>query len=285
MSQPRILVTGATGTIGREVVRQLQQRGADFAVLASHSGRTLPGVLSVEGDFSDPASLQRAFKGFDTLFLLEPLVPNKVELARNAIDAAKAAGVRHIVRSSGAGADAGSPVPIAKVQGTIDQLVQGSGLGWTLLRPSFFMQNWVNFYADQLKAGTYHAAHGQGAVGTIDVRDIAESAAAVLVDPQAHAGKVYTLTGAEALTTGEQVAAIAEAVGKPIRYVDVPESAVEQALQAMGAPAQVVEWMLSLHYVVRQGWAAGLTDDVKALTGHAPRRFLDFVAENVAAWR
>lgn len=281
----RILVTGATGHIGSELVRLLQQRGADFAVLASPSGRKPPGVASVEGDFADPASLKRAFSGFDTLFLLLPLVPNKVELARNAVEAAKAAGVRHIVRSSGAGADADSPVAIAKLQGEIDRLVQGSGLGWTLLQPSFFMQNWVNLNLASLKAGAYHAPTGQGAIGVIDVRDIAESAAAVLADPPAHAGKTYVLTGPEALTNAQQVAAIAEAAGRRIEYVDVPEAAAEAAMRGAGMPSPLVEWLLSLSYVVKQGWAAGLTGEVQRLTGHAPRRFVDFVAENTAAFK
>ncbi len=163
MSQ-RILVTGATGNIGRHLVRELQQRGADFAVLASPSGRSAPGVLSVQGDFADRASLERAFQGFDVLFLLLPLVPQKVALGRNAVEAARAAGVRHIVVSSGAGADAASPVAIAQAQGEVDRLVQTSGLQWTLLRPGFFMQNWVNFHAAQLKSGTYRAPEGQGAI-------------------------------------------------------------------------------------------------------------------------
>jgi uncharacterized protein YbjT (DUF2867 family) len=282
---PRILVTGATGHIGRELVRVLQQREADFAVVTSPSGRNLPGVLSVEGDFADPASLERAFRGFDTLFLLLPLVPNKLEMARNAVQAAKAAGVKHIVRSSGAGADAASPVAIAQLQGRIDELVQGSGLAWTLLRPSFFMQNWVNYHADQLRAGAYHAPNGDGAIGVIDVRDIAESAAAVLLHPAAHAGRSYTLTGGEALTNAQQVAALSEASGRAMRYVDVPEASAQAAMQQMGMPAEVVEWFMSLHHVVKQGWAAGLTGDVAGLTGHPPRRFLDFANESAAALR
>ncbi|MED5620168.1 SDR family oxidoreductase [Ideonella sp. BN130291] len=281
----RILVTGATGHIGRELVRVLQQRKADFAVLTSPSGRSVPGVLSVEGDFADAASLERVFRGFDTLFLLLPLVPNKLELARNAVQAAKAAGVKHIVRSSGAGADAASPVAIAQLQGRIDELVQGSGLGWTLLRPSFFMQNWVNYYADQLKAGAYHAPNGNGAIGMIDVRDIAESAAAVLADPAVHAGRIYTLTGPEALTNAQQVAALSEASGRPMRYVDVPEAAAQAAMQQMGMPPVVIDWFMSLHHVVKEGWAAGLTDDVAQLTGHPPRRFLDFAAESASTLR
>ncbi|NRF68910.1 NmrA family NAD(P)-binding protein [Aquincola sp. S2] len=281
----RILVTGATGHIGRELVRRLQQQRADCAVLVSPSGRTVPGVLGVEADFADPASLARAFKGFDTLFLLLPLVPEKLALARNAVNAARAAGVRHIVRSSAAGADAGSPVAIARLQGQIDELVQTSGLGWTLLRPSFFMQNWVNYHGEQLKAGAWHAPTGNGAIGVIDVRDIADSAAAVLADPAAHAGRSYTLTGAEALSNAQQLAAISEAAGRRIDYVDVPESAAEAAMLGMGMPAPVIEWFMSLHHVVKQGWAAGLSDDVQALTGHAPRRFLDFVAENAGAFR
>lgn len=281
----RILVTCATGHIGRELVQQLQRRQANFAVLASPSGRTLPGVMSVEGDFADPASLERAFRGFDVLFLLLPLVPNKLELARNALQAAKAAGVRHIVRSSAAGADADSPVPIAKLQGSIDALVQGSGLAWTLLRPSFFMQNWVNYYAGQLKAGAYRAPQGQGAIGAIDVRDIAESAAAVLIDPAAHAGRICTLTGGESLTNVQQLAAMSEAAGHPIEYIDVPEADAQAAMRDMGMPEPVVGWFMDLHGVVKNGWAAGLTEDVKALTGHAPRRFVDFVRENASAWR
>jgi uncharacterized protein YbjT (DUF2867 family) len=281
----RILVTGATGHVGSELVRVLQQRKADFAVMASPSGRSAPGVLAVEGDFADRASLERAFRGFDVLFLLLPLVPNKLELARNAVAAAQAAGVKHIVRSSGAGADAASPLSIARLQGEIDELVRNSGLQWTVLRPSFFMQNWVNFHVGQLKTGAYRVPQGNGAIGMIDVRDIAESAAAVLLDPAAHAGHTYDLTGPEALTNAQMVAAISEAAGRRIEYIDVPEAAAESGLRAAGMPDQAVGWFMDLHHVVKQGWAAGLTGDVKTLTGHAPRRFVDFVRENVNAFR
>ena len=100
----RILLTGATGTIGTELAGQLRALGADFAVMNRTTGRAPQGVREVQGDFMDPASLARAFAGVDTLFLLFPLVPEMPAMATNAIAAAKAAGVRHVVRSSGAGA-------------------------------------------------------------------------------------------------------------------------------------------------------------------------------------
>ena len=105
----RILVTGASGNIGRELVKQLQARGADFAVMTSKPGSTPSGVPSVQGDFTRPDTLPAAFASVDTLFLLFPLTPGMDAMARNAVAAAKAAGVRHIVRSSGAGADSASP--------------------------------------------------------------------------------------------------------------------------------------------------------------------------------
>jgi uncharacterized protein YbjT (DUF2867 family) len=129
MTRNHILVTGATGTIGRALVAELQARGADFAVMSSR-----PAAGAVHGDFADVASLEQAFRGVDTLFLLLPLVPGKVALAQNALKAARAAGVRHIVRSSGAGADADSPVSIAALQGQIDALVAASGIAHTFLR-------------------------------------------------------------------------------------------------------------------------------------------------------
>ena len=278
MSTP-LLVTGATGTIGKELVQALNARGARFSVMSSQ-----PATGRVFGDFSDPASLRDAFAGVDTLFLLFPLAPDSLDLAANAVAAAKSAGVKHIVRSSGAGAQEGSGVSIADLQGRIDASIKASGIDYTLLRPNGFMQNWVNFYAGQLKAGVYAAPHGTAGISVIDVRDIAEAAAVVLTDPGAHVGQTYDLTGAEALSTGEQVARIARATGRAIRYDDISEDEAEKALRAWGLPDIMVRHFMSLNHVYKQGWAAAISPDVERLTGHAPRRFDDFARENAAAW-
>ncbi len=282
----RILVTGASGNIGRELVAQLRSSGADFGVMTSRPGRAPAGVREVHGDFTQRDALEAAFAGVDTLFLLFPLVPGMDAMARHAVAAAKSAGVKHIVRSSGAGADARSPASLARAHGEIDELIAGSGIASTLLRPSGFMQNLVNFHAGTIKdANAIFAPHGDGAMGVIDVRDIAEVAAQVLTQPARHAGAVYTLTGAEALTDAQMAAAISRAVGREIRYVDVPEAAAVASMTQMGFPAQLIDWLMSLNHVIKQGWAAGLSDDVRRLTGHAPRRFEAFAREHAAAWR
>ena len=279
----RILVSSATGTIGTALVQRLRELGATFTTMSSKPSARSP-QAHVVGDFDDRGSLERAFAGVDTLFLLLPLVPNKLALADNAIAAARAAGVMHIVRSSGAGADASSPVSLARLQGSIDAKIAASGIAHTLLRPSGFMQNWVTFSAGQVKAGTVYAPHGSGAQSVIDVRDIADVAAAILMHPAAHAGKAYTLTGAQALTDAQMLATISAATGRKVTYVDVPESAAHQAMLDMGMPEIMIDWFMSLNHVIKQGWAASITDDVQQLSGHAPRRFDDFVGENVAPW-
>jgi uncharacterized protein YbjT (DUF2867 family) len=279
------LITGASGTIGKELVKQLQARGADFAVMSSKPATVVGGLPAVRGDFADAASLRQAFAGVQTLFLLFPFTPESVDLARNAVEAAKASGVKHIVRSSGAGAQAGSPVAIADLQGRIDAMIERSGIAYTLLRPAGFMQNWVNFYAGQIKAGSYAAAHGDAAITMVDVRDIAEVAAIVLTHPVAHAGRAYTLTGGEALSTGEQVAKISRAIGRPVRYEAISPEQAETALRGWGQPPAQIALYSSLAHVYSQGWAAGMSPDVQTLTGHAPRSFADFVAEHVAAWQ
>jgi NAD(P)H dehydrogenase (quinone) len=285
MTRP-ILITGASGNIGRELVRLLQARGADFAVMTHRPGSAPPGVREVHGDFSRRETLDAAFAGVHTLFLLFPLQPGMQEMARNAVAAAQEAGVRHIVRSSGAGADSASPVSLARAHGEIDDVIAGSGIAATLLRPGMFMQNLIQFSAATIKgSGAIFAPHGDGAMGVVDVRDIAEAAAAVLLDPTPHAGAVYTLTGDAALTDAQMAATLSRAVGREIRYVDVPEHAAVDSMTQMGFPAQLVDWLMSLNHVVKQGWAAGLTDDVRKLTGHAPRTLQAFVEEHAAVWR
>ena len=281
----RILVTGAAGNIGAEIVKRLQARKADFAVMTHASGGAPAGAGETQGDFLDPASLRRAFEGVDTLFLLFPLVPEMPRMAANAVAAAKAAGVRHIVRSSGAGADAASPAAIAKVHGEIDALIRNSGIPFTLLLPTSFMQNLVNFYGAAIRDGALYAPRGDGATAVIDVRDIADVAVEVLTHPAAHAGQSYTLTGPENLTDAQMVSAIARQIGRDVRYVDVPETAAVDSLTRMGSPPQVIEWLMSLNHVIKQGWAAGVSPVVETITGRPPRNLADFVRENAAAWK
>lgn len=279
----RILITGASGTIGSALHTELRSRGADVTLMRSRPGQAEDG-RHVVADFNDPGSLRAAFEGHDTVFLLFSLNPDMLTQARNAVQAARDAGVRHLVRSSGAGADTTSPYALAREQGRIDETVQAAGLAWTLLRPNFFMQNHLSFNRDAIRSGTWHAAHGQGATAVIDVQDIARVAATVLLDPAAHAGQTYTLTGPEALTDAQQMAVIAEAIGRPVQHVDVPDEAARAAMASMGLPAVVIDWLDSLNQVVRAGHAGGLTDTVQALTGRAPTRFADFVARHRAAW-
>jgi uncharacterized protein YbjT (DUF2867 family) len=284
MSKPTILITGATGNIGTELTAQLRQAGANV-LAGSTSGKALNGVPGRTVDFKSPETLKAAFHGVDRLFLLFPLVPNKLELAGNAVAAARAAGVKHIVRSSGAGADPASPVAIARLQGEIDQLIIESGIAYTLLRPASFMQNWFVYYGGMIKSGTLYLSHADGKASFIDVRDIAAVAAAVLLDPAPHAGKSYTLTGPAALSASEVLDEIAKAGGPRATYTAVPESTAVESMKKMGMDDWTVGIMSSLNRVIAGGYANGLSEDVQTVIGRAPRSFAEFARDNVNAWR
>lgn len=281
----RILITGASGTIGSEVSRALQAQGLKFTVMTSKNTSHVGVLPTVLGSFANPDTLYHAFKDFDTVFLLVPLVPEMVEYGINAIDAAKRAGVRHIVRSSGAGADPNSQFVVARVHGAIDQHLKQSGLDWTILCPNSFMQNFLSYYREPILRNTYYMPHGVGAISLVDVRDIGECVAAVLANPQRHIGRTYTLTGGEALTNTEQMAIISAALGRSVRYIDIPEQAAIEAMTRDGFPQKVIEILMSLNAVIKSGYAAGISGDVEFLTRHMPRPFSKFVQESVRAWQ
>ena len=279
-----IVVTSATGTVGRQLIATLKTTDAKFSAMSSGTASELDGMPLVRGDFTQPESLKKAFAGIDTLFLLLPLAPDMLLMGRNAIAAAKAAGVRHVVRSSGAGADPDSPFALARVHGEIDRTLQDSGLAWTILRPNSFMQNHLTYNLAQIRAGCYYAPHGQGATSLIDVQDIAECAAGVLRDPMRHANRIYTLTGGEAIDNATQMAIISAATGREISYCDIPDSAAVQAMSNLGMPPTIIAWLSSLNAVIKTGYAAGTTSDVSELTGHLPRSYKDFVRTNAHRW-
>lgn len=279
-----ILVTGATGNIGRELVAQLKAAGANV-IASSNSGRAVEGVETRRADLADAASLAHAFRGIDTLFLLLPLQADMVTLAGNAVAAARAAGVTHIVRSSGAGADAASSIAIGRVQGEIDRLVMESGIAYTITRPNCFMQNFVTYYAGMIRDGALYLPQGDGKVSFVDVRDIAAVDATILRHPASHAGRIYELTGGEALSNADVAARIGAALGRKVEYVPVTDDAAIESMRAAGADAWSIDTLMSLNRMIAAGEAAAVSTDVQALLGRAPIAFERFVADYAGSWR
>jgi uncharacterized protein YbjT (DUF2867 family) len=280
----KILVTGASGNIGAPLVKTLQSLGADFAVMRSKP--VADGDIETRvADFTDVAALTKAFSGIDTLFLLFPLVENKIELAKNAATAAKAAGVKHIVRSSGAGADSSSTFALPKLQGSVDDILNATGIPTTFLRPGGFMQNYIAYQSQAIKDGTIYMADGGKSQALIDARDIAEVAARILTNPSEHAGKAYTLTGNEDFTGAQAAQTISQAIGKPVQHLSVPTETAVATMNQWGMPPFIINVMDSLNKIVSAGDASGVSPDVERILGRKPRTFAAFVNENAAAWK
>ena len=282
-----ILVTGATGTIGSQVVAHLAKKQdvtirAGVRDAAKAKGKLGANVTPVDFDYEKPDTLAAACKGADKVFLLTPFAPNQVELGTRLVDAAKAAGVKHIVKLSAMGADQEPGIQLGRWHRAIEKHVEASGIAWTFLRPNNFMDNFVSYYPPD-KEGAIYLPWGNGACSFIDARDVGAVAAACLTS-SGHEGKAYVPTGPEAFTIAQAAATLSEVTGRNIKYVDVPEAAAKKAMLDMGLPAWMVDGMMELHAVDKAGYAAIVTDDVKTLTGQAPRSFRDFARDNKSKW-
>jgi uncharacterized protein YbjT (DUF2867 family) len=281
-----ILVIGATGNVGGEVVRQLVQRGERvraFVRDGAAAAKLPAGVEVARGDLAHLETLLAALRGVDRMYLLPPMVPAMRELEAGAIRAAEQAGVRHVVKHSNMGAtEEASTLQRWHREG--EKLLEASRLQWTMVRPTGFMSNALA-WAHGIKAeGTVYSPGGDGKLSVVDPRDIAAVAVRALVEP-GHEGKAYEVTGREALSTAEQVDTISRAIQKPLRYVDVPESAARQSMLGMGMPAVIVEALLDFMALVRDGKGAVVSDAVEKVTGRPARAFADWVAENARVFQ
>ncbi|HKG14469.1 MAG TPA: SDR family oxidoreductase [Pyrinomonadaceae bacterium] len=283
-----ILITGATGTTGREVVGELQRLGASGvrAVVRDPARASFvrdAGFETVEGDFDRPETLDAALEGVGRALLLTPPSPHTYAYQRDFIEAAKRAGVRRIVKLSALGADASAPEGFGRWHGQAEEFLKASGLGWTILRPNFFMQNLLGQAQTIATQGALYQPGGDARASLIDARDIASVAARALTD-EGHEGKTYTLTGPEALSYAEAAAKISDATGKHVRYVSLTPEQFREGALAQGLPEWLVSALELLNELFASGDAAEVTDDVRGVGGKEPKTFDEFARDHAAAF-
>lgn len=279
-----ILVTGATGTIGSATVNALKAKGARFKVGARSPDKLEgQGVETVLFDWEKPETFGPALRGVEKIFLLTPnTTDQQTQYTKALVDASKGAGVQHIVRLSVMGADAEPGVLLGRMHRESEKAIQASGIAWTMLRPTFFMENFLNYYGiDPKKDGTAYLAYGQGKAVWVDGRDVGEVAAVALTS-RGHEGKAYNLTGPEALGAAEVLAILGEALGHKYTYVDIPEEQARKSMQDMHMPEWMVTAFLELDRMIRNGSATTPASGVKEVLGRPPRSFKDF-AKGLAA--
>lgn len=281
-----ILITGATGTNGTELIKLLSSRGVPVRAMVrdpkeGHSLGELPGVSLVVGDFDDRASLDQALAGTDKAFLLTPSSERAEAQQLSFIDAAKAAGVKHLVLFSQFASTVDSPVRFLRYHAVAEEAARRSGMAWTFLRPNLFMQG-VLLFKDMIAAtASFSVSAGDARVSIVDVRDIAAAAAEALTEP-GHEGRIYDLTGPEALTHTQMAEQLSAAIGREIRFVDVPEEAMAQAMLGIGMPAWQVEGLVEDYAHYRRGEAAVVCSGVQDATGNPPRSFGVFACDHAA---
>jgi uncharacterized protein YbjT (DUF2867 family) len=283
-----IAVAGATGTNGREIIRQLAGAGRQVRALVRDPARAAdlqgPGVELIAADLGKPHSLTRALAGCSRAFLLTAVGPDAGLWSHNFVAAARAAGVGHVVRFSGMGAALDSASLIMRQHGEADAELVASGLAFTILQPNSFYQNLL-WAAGSIKAeGAFFLPLGDARQSLVDVADIGRVAVKALTEP-GHEGTTYVLTGPEALSYNDVAHRLSETLGRPVRYVDVPTEAARQAMLTAGMPGWNAKAVAELYAVFATGAYAQVTDTIERVTGRPPTTFAQWARDNAAAFR
>lgn len=277
-----ILVTGATGTVSSGIISILAAAGHRVAALVrdeAKARRMLPaGVELRVGDLQQPWTLGAVFEGVDTAWLLSPPVPRAPEQASNALWAARAAGVKRVVRMSAIGAAHDAPAINARLHALSDVELAASGLDWSIIRPQFFMQNLLASAPTVAAAGTLYLPLGAARVGMIDAADVSAFAARVLTTP-GHSGKIYRPTGPAAVTMHEVAEAIGAALGKTVHYQPVSLEAARGAMLEAGVDAWTANLVCDYHAAFAEGWGDVATGDFEDIVGRPARAFADFARD------
>jgi uncharacterized protein YbjT (DUF2867 family) len=283
MEDVMILITGASGNVGREVLKQIAESGAKVRAAFQSREKAAGAPKSVDVavvDFNQPGTLRVALKDVERVFLVGPPTEQLPALEGKAMDVIKQTGVRQVVKLSSIGGESTFP----RLHAKSEEYVVSTGVPYTFLRANGFMQNVVNFNTQTINSqNAFYGCQGDGPVSVIDIRDIAAVAVKALTE-DGHVGKGYTLTGPEALSNGDIARILSEALGREIKYVDLPEEQFRQALMSAGVPQSSADALIDLQRWYRGGKAAIVTRDVEQVTGRKPINFAQFVHDYKTAF-
>jgi uncharacterized protein YbjT (DUF2867 family) len=280
-----ILVTGATGTVGRELVAELARRGAKVRALSRNPAATAfpAGVETMAADLGDPGTLGLALAGIERVFILAT-GPARLGHETRLVAAARRAGAARLVKLSALTAeDSTASDIITRWHRAAEQAVTGSGLSWTILRPGAFMSNALSWGAMIRHQGQVFAPLTDVRTAAIDPADVAACAAAVLLE-DGHEGQAYPLTGPELISARDQAAILGEVLGRKIGITEIPAEAARQRMIQAGMPAQVADAVLVTLAGAGAGPGALVQPAVRELTGRPPCTFRDWAARHAAAF-
>jgi uncharacterized protein YbjT (DUF2867 family) len=280
-----ILITGATGNNGRELVRQLVTAGQHVRALVRDPAKAAtlkgPNVELVVGDFDQPATLDATLRGIDKAFLLTPVAEQFPEWQSAFIEAAARAEVKHVVKFSAMEADPGAKVEVLRLHAETDKLLRNSGVPFTILQPNSFHQNILSSAETIKTQRAFYWPLKDAAQSTVDIRDVNAVAAGVFTS-SGHEGKAYVITGPEALTFKQAAEKLSAVLGRDIQYVDVPLSAAADGMRKSGMAEWNVRTVTELLGYFASGAAAAVTDTVPRLLGRPAIPFAQFVQDHRA---
>jgi uncharacterized protein YbjT (DUF2867 family) len=298
--QGKILVTGATGTVGSEVVKQLVSRSTENSIRAAvHSKNKADkirhsiskGVEVVDLDYMMPETITNALSDVDKLFLQTLPVPDAIDICSNIVKEAKKNDVNHIVKLSAMGADSQSGVTILRLHGEEENIIKDSGISYTFLRPPAFMQNFITQFGQTIKTqNAFYVPVGDAKMSFVDVRDIATIATSILLNcnggkNKQNMNKAFDITGPEALTYSQVANIISDKVGRKITYIDITEDIAKKGLKQIGMDDWFINIMIELFRTIRAGYGSETTGAVERITGRKPIAFAQYVKDYAEVFR
>jgi uncharacterized protein YbjT (DUF2867 family) len=283
-----ILVVGATGKVGGEVLRQLLAEGAAVRALSRAEERTNGirelGAQVMVGDLAQPETLEPALEGVERVFVAVTPDVDHLELEANLVEAAKRAGTARVVKVSALLASPDSPVRFGRTHSQCEELLAESGLAFTILRANGAMQNLLPQAPSVASQGKLYAPVADAKVSWIDVRDLARAAVLALTE-DGHDGKRYRLTGPEAISSRDQAEVLSEVLGTTIECVEVDVDAIRNAMLGAGAGDYAADGIAELFEMYATGRASAVTDGVAEVTGSSARSFADFARDYSDAFK